>query len=152
MGPSHMKIISHRGYEYGEDPEIENKPSQIEKLLNTNLINVEVDVLYKNRKRYLGHDYSRYEVDIDFLKRDGLWCHAKNVQALEVMLENSIHCFWHQEDDYTLTSKGFIWNYPGKLTNSKKSVFLFPERYPDVDISNYSFICTDYIHRYLEGE
>ena len=152
MGPDYVKIISHRGYESGEDSNLENKPSQIEKLLNINLINVEIDVLYRNKKLYLGHDYPRYEVDIDFLKRDGLWCHAKNVEALEIMLENDIHCFWHQEDDYTLTSKGFIWNYPGKTTSSKKSVFLFPERYPNVDVSKYKFICTDYIHKYKKGE
>ena len=22
--------------------------------------------------------------------------------------------FWHQEDDYTLTSEGYVWVYPGK--------------------------------------
>jgi hypothetical protein len=30
------------------------------------------------------------------------------------MLSNGVHCFWHQEDDYTLTSHGLVWIYPGK--------------------------------------
>ena len=31
------------------------------------------------------------------------------------MLQNKeINCFWHQSDDYTLTSKGYIWTYPNK--------------------------------------
>ena len=28
------------------------------------------------------------------------------------MITSNIHCFWHQEDNYTITSKGFIWAYP----------------------------------------
>ena len=64
------------------------------------------------------------------------------------MLDYDIHCFWHQEDDVTLTSCGFMWTYPGqKLTN--KSICVLPEK------SNDSFndclgICSDYIINYRE--
>jgi hypothetical protein len=27
-------------------------------------------------------------------------------------MKDGIHCFWHQDDTYTLTSKGFVWCYP----------------------------------------
>ena len=51
--------------------------------------------------------------DFDFPPRQHLWCHAKNLQALQSMLEYNINCFWHQQDDFTITSKGDIWTYPG---------------------------------------
>ena len=34
--------------------------------------------------------------------------------------------FWHQNDDYTITSKGYIWAYPGKKLN-KNAIYVLPE-------------------------
>ncbi len=144
-----MKVISHRGYENGQDAELENNIVQIKKLLNMN-IDVEVDVLY-NGGLYLGHDNPDYEINIGFLKQDGLWCHAKNIEALDIMLKNNIHCFWHQDDDYTITSKGFIWAYPGmKLT--KNSVCVLPEHpiNKEIDLKSCYGICTDYPFNYIK--
>ena len=143
-----MKVISHRGYENGQDRKLENNLVQIKKLLNMN-IDVEVDVLY-NGGLFLGHDNPEFEVDIGFLKQDGLWCHAKNIEALDIMLKNNIHCFWHQVDDYAITSRGYIWAYPGKKTSGEKTVLLFPERFPEIQYKKYDFICTDYVHTYKE--
>ena len=28
--------------------------------------------------------------------------------------DKSLNYFWHQTDDFTLTSHGYIWTYPGK--------------------------------------
>ena len=145
-----MKIISHRGYENGEDPILENNPEQIKKLLNMN-IDVEIDVLY-NGVFYLGHDKPLYEVDLNFLKQGGLWCHAKNIQALELMLANDIHCFWHENDKYTITSKGFVWAYPGQPLCTG-SVCVLPEKYSSLSSQNYHFchaICTDFPLKYLK--
>ena len=66
------------------------------------------------------------------------------------MLVYDIHCFWHQVDDYTITSKGYIWAYPGKETSGKNTVLLFPERYPKIKFKSYDFICTDYVQKYKE--
>ena len=54
------------------------------------------------------NDSPKYEIQKVFLDQEGLWCHAKNKDALERMLAYKIHCFWHQEDDYTITSRGYI--------------------------------------------
>ena len=145
-----MVLIAHRGYVNGENSLLENNPLQIKRLLKMN-INVEIDVIYEDGKVFLGHDDLKYQVDIDFLKQEGLWCHAKNMEALRMMLDNNIHCFWHQEDDYTITSRGYVWAYPGKETDGKKTVLLFPERHPDIDYTKYDFVCTDYIDKY-KGE
>jgi len=67
-----------------------------------------------------------------------------------MLKEGDIHCFWHQEDDVTLTSKGYIWTYPGKdLTEN--SIVVMPEKYLE-KWWEYSFkkcraICSDYIIR-----
>lgn len=145
-----MVLIAHRGYVNGKNSLLENNPLQIKRLLKMN-INVEIDVIYEDGKVFLGHDDLKYQVDIDFLKQEGLWCHAKNMEALRMMLDNNIHCFWHQEDDYTITSRGYVWAYPGKETDGKKTVLLFPERHPDIDYTKYDFVCTDYIDKY-KGE
>ena len=50
----------------------------------------------------------------------------QNTEALYEMSKMNCHYFWHQEDDYTITSKGIIWAYPGKkLTNN--SICVLPE-------------------------
>ena len=56
--------------------------------------------------------------------------------------------FWHQKDDVTLTSQGYIWAYPGKQP-LKNSIAVLPEINKD-DISKCSGICSDYIKDYKE--
>ena len=145
-----MKIISHRGYENGQDYKLENNPVQIKKLLNMN-IDVEIDVLY-NDGFYLGHDEPLHKVDLQFLKMSGLWCHAKNLKALEIMLANDVHCFWHEKDKYTLTSRGYIWVYPG-MPLCSGSIYVLPEKQAKTMRKDYNFcygICTDFPLRYLK--
>ena len=78
---------------------------------------VEIDVWFINDEWFLGHDEPQYEIELNFLVdlEDKIFCHCKNIDALNRMNDNGrIHCFWHQEDDVTLTSKGYMWTYPGK--------------------------------------
>jgi hypothetical protein len=75
----------------------------------------------------LGHDEPLYLINEEFLENENLWCHAKNEDAFHKMLQNSkIHCFWHQTDDYTLTSKGICWVFPNKKVN-ENSIWVLPE-------------------------
>lgn len=139
-----MIIISHRGNIDGPNKDFENNPIYIEKC-NKMGFDVEVDVWLKNNKFYLGHDEPQYEINFEFLKNSNLWCHAKNKDALRSMVkEKEINCFWHQNDDYTLTSKGFIWVYPSiELINN--SVAVMPEiaSYEIDDLKKCYAICTD---------
>lgn len=144
-----MKIISHRAYVDGEDSNVENHPKAIQKLLDLDL-HVEIDVWYISGRYFLGHDDPKYQIHELFLKQEGLWCHAKNKDALEQMLTSEIHCFWHQVDDYTITSRGYIWAYPSKETSGENTVLLFPERFSNIMWQKYDFVCTDYPLRYKE--
>tara|TARA_Y100000034_G_scaffold130569_1_gene189330 strand:- start:1673 stop:2110 length:438 start_codon:yes stop_codon:yes gene_type:complete len=140
-----MILISHRGNLKGKLPEYENDPGYIDEALNKGY-EVEIDVWYKDKNWYLGHDGPQYEINLKYLKNDKFWCHAKNIEALNKMLKHDIHCFWHQEDDVTLTSKGFMWTYPGKpLTD--KSICVLPEKNNQIPKKALG-ICSDYVVNY----
>ena len=133
-----IKIISHRGNLIGKTSE-ENKPSYIKNALLKGF-DVEIDVWIIDDKFFLGHDKPEYNIDVNFLLNDKLWCHAKNKKALEVLLKNNIHVFWHENDKFTLTSKGIPWCYPGNYLKSGITVELnYKKKMPEV----YG-ICTDY--------
>ena len=117
-----MLIISHRGNINGINQDLENNPEHIRNLLNSN-IQVEIDVWLKNNTILLGHDKPQYIVNKEFLMQDGLWCHAKNLDILYFLLNNKVkNFFWHQEDDFTLTSSGYIWTYPNKDLTSNSII------------------------------
>lgn len=125
-----MIYIAHRGNLLGPSPEDENKPAHIEYALLEVGIDVEIDVWQINGKYYLGHDGPETPVGINFLTRDGLWCHAKNIQALAGLQELGCHTFFHDTDDATLTSRGFLWTFPGKEL-TRFSIAVLPERFID---------------------
>jgi hypothetical protein len=144
-----MLLISHRGNLDGSDPATENSVGQITKAMSAGF-QVEIDVRFIYDKFYLGHDLPQYEVDPSFFREfsDRLWCHAKNIEALEKMLDLGLHCFWHEDDRYTLTSKGIIWAYPDYYTN--KGILVMPSKnfIANLSISIYG-ICVDDPVKYL---
>ena len=93
---------------------------------------------------WLGHDKPTYKVEGDFLMQNGLWCHAKNQEALVEMVELGVHCFWHQNDEVTLTSRKFLWTYPGKKLTSR-SIAVMPERVSGWELEGIAGICSDYV-------
>ena len=143
-----MILISHRGNINGKEKN-ENSPALINKRLNENF-NVEIDVWYENNQFYLGHDNPEYKIDINFLMTSNLWIHCKNYKALsEISKYKNINYFYHNIDNYTLTSKGYIWVFPGKeLINN--SIAVLPEitKYSDEDLKICYGICSDNILQY----
>lgn len=133
----------------GPDPERENHPDQIRAALDAGF-DAEIDVRYvKGSGWWLGHDRVEHEISVDFLRQDRLWIHCKNVEALAEINWVSHHAnyFWHQSDDYTLTSRGFIWAYPGKAQTAY-SVCVMPEwqeGWRDNLPKNVWGICSDYV-------
>lgn len=149
-----MKLIAHRGNINGPNPLEENKPEYIEKAIELGY-DVEIDIRYYPdiEGLYLGHDDPQCVVNWLWLSKykENLWIHCKNIEALaEFSLEsNGYNYFWHQEDDYTLTSKNYIWTYPGK-TYKKNSVIVMPEweksiNYDKLKASKCYAICSDYV-------
>jgi hypothetical protein len=140
-------LISHRGNINGKDEDRENHPDYIDEAIAEGY-DVEVDVWYKDEEWYLGHNEPKYRINLKYLKNDKFWCHAKNIEALNKMLKQDIHCFWHQKDDVTLTSKGYMWTYPGKLLTDN-SITVLPEINNDIPKKCLG-ICSDYIVNYKD--
>ena len=146
-----MILISHRGNLNGKSNK-ENKPGYIHKALWQGF-DVEIDVWYIDDEFWLGHDIPQYKIEENFLENPRLWCHAKNIDTLYKMTSNSlIHCFWHQDDDVTLTSRGYLWTYPGKQL-TKKSICVLPEfedkKSKVILPKNVAGICSDFIVRFI---
>ena len=142
-----MKIIAHRGNINGPDPLTENSPLQILLALSQGF-ECEIDLWYCNDKLYLGHDNPQYETNINFLFNfsDKLWCHCKHLESFIYLLQfDNLNCFYHQTDDYILTSKRIIWVYPGKSV-PKDGIVVMPELYPLLKYldDHIGGICTDY--------
>jgi len=139
-----MLIISHRGNVIGKDEKLENNPKHINSLLKIN-IQVEIDVWVKDGILGLGHDNLDHVIDYNFIQQDGLWCHAKNLDALYFMLNNNVkNFFWHQEDDFTLTSSGYIWTYPNKLITNKSIIVDLNKDWKTKKYNSYG-ICVDFL-------
>jgi len=150
-----MKIICHRANLDEETKKLENKPEQILRCIKLGF-DVEVDVWSFDDNIYLGHDKPQYKIDYTFLQNKNLWCHAKNYHALKNMINNTkINCFWHQNDDYTVTSKGFMWCYPN-IQLMDNSIAVMPEitQYSLQDLKRCYAICTDkpFYYKKLLGE
>tara|TARA_A100001515_G_C4557956_1_gene205634 strand:+ start:105 stop:536 length:432 start_codon:yes stop_codon:yes gene_type:complete len=138
-------LISHRGNVSGRNINKENRPDYIKDALRAGY-HVEIDVWLVDDKFFLGHDRPEYEIGVSFLEIPEVWCHAKNLDALITMLDLGIHCFWHEKDTVTLTSKGYIWAYPG-MQKIRGSIAVMPEINND-DTSECLGVCSDYISTY----
>ena len=144
-----MIFISHRGNTHGTNPNRENHPDYIDEAITHGFV-VEIDVWFLNYKWWLGHDKPQYNLSPQLFAYDtnNLIFHAKNPTALEKLMEYSDkHFFWHQEDEYTITSNGIVWVYPTKKLLSG-SVCVLPEKGINGNINKCWGICSDFIENY----
>jgi hypothetical protein len=144
-----MMYIAHRGNLEGPIPESENNPEYIDYALYYGF-EAEIDLRVVNGLFYLGHDEPQYRIDLGWLeeRKHKLWIHCKNAEALEKCIDNDLHCFFHNTDDYTITSGGFVWAYPGKPRASERCILVMPELNHGTKFLKgygYSGICSDYI-------
>lgn len=145
-----MLLISHRGNLNGPNPELENSEAYIEAAL-VGGFDVETDVWSDdNGDVFLGHDNPTYKTSVEFLSKhkEKLWIHCKNLSAINMMLSlNGFNFFWHQNDDYTLTSKKYIWTYPNKKV-SKNNVLVVQEKFNKEELPDCLGVCSDYVGLY----
>jgi hypothetical protein len=145
-----MILISHRGNINGRIPEKENHPNYIDNTLGSGY-DVEVDVWYVDGKIMLGHDNPQYEVKFRWIRDrfSRLWIHCKNMESLIYFRDcgYDVNYFWHQTDDVIITSKGFLWAYPGKQPINN-SIAVLPELHND-NTKECIGVCSDFIIKYL---
>ena len=143
-----MLLISHRGNTNGKNPSAENRPDYIDEAISLGF-DVEIDVWLIDGVIFLGHDEPQYGITQQWLNErvDKLWIHCKNVEAMEWFnMIGGFNYFWHEEDTLTLTSKGYMWVYPGKQP-IVGSIAVMPEIHND-DVSKCLGICSDIIEKY----
>lgn len=139
-----MILIAHRGNFDGKKPELENTKLHINNAL-AHGYDVEVDLWKIGNEFFLGHDRPEHRVEEEYLGYISLhtWFHAKNLEALEYLLLTNKHGFFHDKDDYTLTTRGFIWAYSGKVVG-KNGVACMPEMTKGFKIpANAYAVCSD---------
>lgn len=156
MTQQNALLIAHRGLVNGANVEIENHPQQIDSALSKGF-DAEVDIWYTIDGGFmLGHDAPTYPVSLQWLRdrADKLWLHAKNLDALH-LLDSQFNKFWHESDQHTLTSKGYIWTYPGVKTSASNGIVVMPESanisIKEVTQINCYGICSDYVEEIKES-
>ena len=142
-----MIYISHRGNLKGRNVERENEPEYIDEAIKAGF-DVEIDMWWVDGRVYLGHDNPQYEVDNEWLvdRADKLWVHCKNVELLNWIRSTILHYFWHENDTLTLTSKQYMWVYPGKQPIIG-SIAVMPEIHND-KIKKCAGVCSDFVEDY----
>lgn len=146
-------IISHRCNLNGVEKNKENNPKYLNEYIEKYpKLFFEIDVWKVDNTLYFGHDEPRYKVSFKYMKNlNNVIFHVKNLECL-IFLSNYTNChyFFHKNDDYTLTSKGFIWpnikNGSNPFLNDKKCIFL---SFSKNKIKHFYHICTDYPLLYL---
>ena len=144
-----MILISHRGNISGRIEDVENRPDYIDDTIRLGY-EVEVDVWVIEGTFHLGHDKPQYPISLNWLhqRKDKLWIHCKNKESVEYFHSmTKYNWFWHENDLLTLTSKGYIWAYPGKQP-IKNSIAVLPEKFDD-DVKKCVGLCSDNILKYV---
>ena len=127
----------------GKNVDRENSPEYIIEALEKGF-DVEVDVWLVGKEFHLGHDKPQYPIATRILQNGKLWCHAKDIKTLFALLASNTHCFYHTDEKVALTSRGYLWTYPGEqLTPASIAVL------PDVRMSG-GGICSDIIEEVRE--
>ena len=140
-----MKIIAHRGNVNGPDHQRENSPQYILEAIDGGY-DVEIDVWRVDNWLWLGHDKPQYTVDVEMLYRyyDRLWVHCKNVDAVKYFgALATFNWFWHDADDYTITSHGNLWCHP-KAVQLDGSVHQYTQALTFNEIGKAFGVCTDW--------
>jgi len=144
-----MIYIAHRGNYNGINKDDENHPDYILVALAKGY-DAEIDVWWHKNQFYLGHDEPTHPVVPSFILNRHMWCHAKNIEALEEMFYFNAHCFMHDQDMATLTSENFIWTYRMK-ESTPRSICVLPER-TEQDFKNAAGICSDLVEKYKNDQ
>ena len=116
-------FIAHRGNMHGPEPDYENTSDYLRDAYSRGF-GVECDLQIYNDVLYYGHDEPQETVDYEFLTKPYVFCHAKTIETMQLLVTSGFHCFWHESDQLTLTSRGFMWCHPGIYPDHKKAIWL----------------------------
>ena len=116
-------FIAHRGNIDGANPEMENTLDYLRRSHNEGF-GVECDLQIYNGALYFGHNEPQEQADYSFLMKPYVFCHAKTIETIHILINSGLHCFWHETDKMTLTSLGYMWCYPGVYPVHNRAIWL----------------------------
>lgn len=132
----------------GPEVELENTPVHIDAAIAAGF-DAEIDLWGKQGGLFLGHDGPDHSVTMEWLEQraNSVWVHCKNAGAISAVGQSDLNWFYHNQDDYTLTSKGFLWAYPGRELPQTKVVALHFGKDFNYNRSLYGAhaVCGDYV-------
>jgi len=141
-------LIAHRGNYCGRLKNHENHPDYVMRTLDLGF-DVEIDIWAIEGQLFLGHDKPQYPIEKSFLSDPRLWIHCKNLQAMEILSnDSSLNIFAHKKG-IVITTAGYLWSAPGEPL-TKKSIAVMPELAPDWDIKDACGVCSDYVMKYKQ--
>ena len=139
-----MILIAHRGNTDGINKDLENSLDYIKSALDSEY-NVEIYVYYYKNSFYLGHDYPKFKISKKFLNNPSFWIHAKNFDALMELKKFATNFFWHENDSYTITNRGFFWTYPNKKLGNNSIAVCLKKKHIKKNVYG---ICSDFVKFY----
>lgn len=147
-----MLLISHRGNVDKIDLERENSQLYIDEAINRGYY-AEIDLRIINNKLMLGHDYGQFETNLEWLshRRDKLFVHCKNVEALKFCIINKLIFFYHAIENHTpIVNSSLIWTHNLNETTDMSIIPLLSlddlkslDSYKDINVAG---ICSDFIN------
>lgn len=140
-----MRVIAHRGNVNGAKPSLENQRHYIDRALKEGH-DAEIDVWKIGDKFFLGHDRPDLEVPMLWIadRKDNLWIHCKNLAALIHFTNTNFNAFWHENDRFTMTTKGWIWTNIGEPVCKNSVVVALDLKDLTQVTGNEYAICTDH--------
>lgn len=153
------KLICHRANLMGPS-DAENKLCSIMNCLLNYNYDVEIDIHFIDGVIHVGHDLPAKFIMTtqDFLNtfssyKERLWLHCKNIESIILFSELDVkfNFFGHTDDEFVLTSYGYIFTRPNVI--HKKSIVVMPEliindNKINIDHFNSEGILTDYPIQY----
>lgn len=121
-----MILIAHRGNFNGPNKYRENTISYIEEAIYKGY-DAEIDVRAKKNKIYIGHDQPIDLVTDSWLKKfkNKLWIHCKDPASFDYFNNlKQYNYFWHEDDAFTITSKGFVLSHVKNSINKLSGKFI----------------------------
>jgi hypothetical protein len=148
-----MLLIAHRALLNGKR-DGENHPEQIKYCLEHGL-DVEIDIWYNDDSFWLGHDGPQHRVDIEFIQQPGLWLHCKDIYSARLLRYYPwLNSFVIDKDDFTFTTKNWLWVSPTHGYSVKGAICVMPEdprwKFSTERLLDFAGICSDNVYYYKD--
>ena len=81
---------------------------------------------------YLGHDDKEYLIDVEFLRQDGLWCHAKRNQVILSYGRRPKHTLFCTRYRFCCTNNKRLFLDKLVLSNDQKKYLCYCHHYQEM--------------------